>query len=390
MRILHVISSVNPAYGGPIEGIRQLHVAMLNLGHVTEVACLDAPEAPWLEQAVFPVYPLGPGKTSYTYGSRLVPWLRERAKDYNYIIVNGIWQYSAFGAWRALHGTQTPYLVYTHGMLDPYFKQRYPLKHLKKMLFWPWAEYRLLRDALAVCFTSEEEKRLARQSFRPYRCNELVVNYGTAIPTGDPEAQRSAFLSAFPMLAGRRMLLFLSRIHPKKGCDLLIRAFAEIAKTDPDLLLVIAGPDQEGWQATLQAEADRLGVGSRVVWTGMLSGDLKWGAFRSAEAFVLPSHQENFGIAVVEALACGLPVLISNKVNIWREIESDGVGLVEPDDQEGADRLLKRWQELSQEERREMSQRAVCSFERRFEIREAARFLIRTLKTLTDAPPVQA
>lgn len=140
---------------------------------------------------------------------------------------------------------------------------------------------------------------------------------GTATPAGDSQAQRQIFLDHFPQLDNKRLLLFLSRIHVKKGCDLLIEAFAEVA-SDDSLHLVIAGPDQIGWQADLQKQAKQLGIEQKITWTGMLSGDLKWGAFHATEAFLLPSHQENFGFVVAEALACEVPVLISNKVNIWQ------------------------------------------------------------------------
>jgi glycosyltransferase involved in cell wall biosynthesis len=117
----------------------------------------------------------------------------------------------------------------------------------------------------------------------------------------------------------------------------------------------------------------------------MISGDVKWGAFRSAEAFVLPSHQENFGISVVEALACRCPVLISDKVNIWREITADGAGLAESDTQEATDRLLVRWLELPASTRAVMPDRAQACFERHFQVEEVAHHLLRTLQTLTTA-----
>src|SRR5207253_5868060 len=107
--------------------------------------------------------------------------------------------------------------------------------------------------------------------------------------------------------------------------------------------LVMAGPDELGWQRSLAGLASRLGLDARITWTGMLNPALRWGALTSAEVFVLPSHQENFGIAVVEAMACGLPVLISNKVNIWREVEADGAGWVSDDTFEGVATLLKKW-----------------------------------------------
>src|SRR6185369_13539161 len=131
----------------------------------------------------------------------------------------------------------------------------------------------------------------------------------------------AAFFAAFPALKGRQFLLFLGRVHPKKGCDLLIRAFAKsLDKIAPDMDLVMAGPDQVNWVPELKALTKRLGVDNRVHWPGMLTGALKWGAFHSADALVLPSHQENFGIAVAEAMACCTPALISDKVNIWREV----------------------------------------------------------------------
>src|SRR6185369_10690749 len=145
-------------------------------------------------------------------------------------------------------------------MLDPWFKRTYPLKHAKKLLYWPWAEYRVLRDARAVLFTCEQERTLARRSFALYQANEAISPFGSPVPTGHPLRQRNAFLEAWPGLAGRRILLFLGRIHPKKGCDLLIEAFARICAAHPDLQLVMAGPDSAGWRAELQRRAGALGL----------------------------------------------------------------------------------------------------------------------------------
>jgi len=111
----------------------------------------------------------------------------------------------------------------------------------------------------------------------------------------------------------------------------------------------------------------------------MLAGAAKWGALRTAEAFVLPSHQENFGIAVVEALACGTPVLISDQVNIWREIAGDGAGLAGPDTAAGTLRLLTQWHALDDRARAQMRQAALETFTRRYEIGAAARSLVATL-----------
>jgi glycosyltransferase involved in cell wall biosynthesis len=372
MKILHVITSVNTANGGPIEGIRQLGGALARQGHLIEIASVDSPSAPWLRECPLPVHPLGPSKLHYGYSNRLVPWLRENRRGYDAVIVNGLWQFHSFASWQALRRTNTPYVVYTHGMLDPWFKRTYPLKHLKKWSYWPWADYRVLRDAQAVLFTCEEERVLARQSFWLYRCNEIVVNYGTAKPSGHAPSQIEEFFQRYPELRDKRIALFMGRIHPKKGCDLLIDAFAKVPAKTSDWHLVIAGPDQAGWEKELRQRAEIAGVSSRITWTGMIGGSLKWGALRAAEILVLPSHQENFGLAVAEALAAGTPTLVSNKVNIWREIEADGAGLVADDTLSSICESFRSYLNLPDQGKIAMREFARRCFEERFEIDKAA------------------
>lgn len=384
MKILHVISSVNPKGGGPIEGIRQLHRPITELGAEIDVVCGDAPDAPWLaDTGLTRVIPLGPSHWNYGFTAVLLPWMRAHAAQYDAVIVNGLWQYHGLAVRQALAATKTPYFVFTHGMLDPWFKHTYPFKHLKKWLYWPWAEYRVLRDARRVIFTCEDEKLLARESFWLYKANEAVTSYGTASPPANAAELKEVFLASQPALRGRKLLLFLSRIQEKKGCDLLIEAFAKVAAKDPSLHLIMAGPDQSGWQASLQAQATRLGIAERITWTGMLQGELKWGAFYASEVFCLSSHQENFGIVVAEALACGKPVLISNKVNIWREIEAAKAGFVDTDTVEGTVRNLERWLSMSSSEYAAMSDRAVATFKNRFHIDRAAQRLLEIIREAT-------
>jgi len=376
LRLLHVFRSVSPQGGGPIEGVRQRSLYLQKMGHSVEVVTLDDPSESFVTDFPLTVHALGPSRGGYGYNAKLVPWLKRHASDYNAIVVNGLWEYNAFGAWRALHKSRVPYYVFTHGMLDPWFKRTYPLKHVKKWLYWPWATYRLLRDARAVLFTTEEERLQARQSFWLYRAREQVVAYGTSAPPDNIAELREVFFSAHPELRDRRVLLFLSRIHEKKGCDLLVEAFASVAGTDPALQLVIAGPDQTGWVAHLQALAKDLGVADRITWPGMLRKEMKWGAFYCAEAFVLPSHQENFGIAVAEALGCGLPVLISDKVNIWHEVREYQAGLVAPDTLQGTAQLLRDWLAMSDVEHNSMSKHARDLFTARFTVSAMASSLL--------------
>jgi glycosyltransferase involved in cell wall biosynthesis len=272
-------------------------------------------------------------------------------------------------------------------MLDPYFKHAFPLKHIKKWLYWMPIEHRVLRDAYRVLFTSRAEKRLAEQSFRMFGWNPYVVPYGASGPTGDPAVLKEAFFERCPQVRGKRFLLFLGRIHRKKGCDLLIDAFAKVAHTDPDLDLVMAGPDQQQWAAKLQQTSLKAGIASRVHWPGMILGDAKWGAFYASEAFILPSHQENFGIAVAEALGCGKPVLLADKVNIAEDIADDGAGLMELDTPEGTLRLLQRWIGMTVQEREEMAERAHRCFQTRYDMRENAKAIIKLFEHATVPAP---
>ncbi len=384
-RILHCISSVDPKKGGPIEGLKQLSAVNQRKGHSVEVLTLDCPDDPWVKECPLTCHAMGPTYIgSYQYSPRWVPWLKANAHRYDAVIVNGIWQYHAFGVWRALRGTKVPYFVFTHGMLDPWFKRTYPLKHLKKWLFWPWAEYRVLRDATAVMFTCEDERRLARQSFWLYKCDEFVVSYGTSAPPQNETEQRAAFYERFPDLKSKRALLFLGRVHEKKGADLLFKAFAALRARQPELVrdvqLVMAGPTDHDYGRRMQELVKELGIDAQVTWTGMVGGDVKWGAFRTAEAFILPSHQENFGIAVAEAMACGLPVLISNQVNIWREIQQAEGGIIDADTQEGTERLIEKWLATPPERWASMRANALACFNQRFLIDRTAESFIEAME----------
>jgi glycosyltransferase involved in cell wall biosynthesis len=366
MRILNVIRSLRPEYGGPAQLVRCILAACPRLGWEGEVACLDTPAESVAAQVPFPVHALGQYKTVYGFSTRWIPWLRANADRFDGIVIHGIWQYQSFGTWLALRGRK-PYVQFAHGMLDPWFKRQYPLKHIKKTIYWTLAEHRVMRDANTVLFTCQTEQRLAPESFARSQWKSAVVPYGAELPTGDPVQQAEAFYKTCPAARGKRFLLYLGRIHPKKGCDLLIEAFASVAARFPDVDLVIAGPDS-GMREQLQARVQTYKLGSRVHWPGLITGDAKWGAFYAGEAFVLPSHQENFGIAVAESLACGRPVLISDQVNIWPEIQEDGAGLVAPDTVEGTRQLLGEWLELSSAQKQEMGRRARACFENRYNL----------------------
>ena len=367
MRILQCVGDIDPALGGSVEAARLLAAGLHQQGHHPELVTLREPRAEWTEAWRGPVHHAGRSATRYLYNRRLAGWIASRACQFDAVVIHGLWRYTSAGVRRGLKGCGVPYFVFPHGMLDPYFERAFPWKHVQKSICWHAVESRVLRDARAVLFTSEEERRRARSAFDGYVCREQVVGLGVA-PPEEASASRQAFVSKFPRLAGKRILLFLGRVHPKKGCDLLIRAFARAGRSDPRLQLVLAGPDECGWQASLIGVASQLGIAQRVTWTGPLYGQWKWAALRAAEVLALPSHAENFGITVVEAMACSVPVLISREVNIWREIESDGAGFAAADDAEGTAAALERWLALPHAGRERMRENALRSFSSRFEL----------------------
>jgi glycosyltransferase involved in cell wall biosynthesis len=370
-RLLHVVASFSPAMGGTSEGIGKLAQSS---AHSVELVCLDDPAESYVHGLSFPVHALGPARGSYCYTPRLQPWLRQNLNRFDGVVIHGLWQWHSFGTYQVIR-RRVPYVVFPHGMLDPYFKRAFPLKHAKKQMYWLAREYRVLRDARAVCFTTPIERDSARTTMWPRRWNAAVVSFGTSEPGGDEAAQREVFFRRYPGLRARRFFLFLSRIHSKKGCDLLLEAFARVMPAHPDLDLVMAGPDEAGLQSQLEGQAKRLGIENRVHWTGMLEGDLKWGALRGAEGFVLPSHQENFGVAVVEALACGVPVMISDKVNIWPDIAQDEAGIVNADTAEGTYRSMAALLAMSPEQRGRMVSNGLACFRARYEMKRTAQAL---------------
>ncbi|MDX1953708.1 MAG: glycosyltransferase [Verrucomicrobiota bacterium] len=370
--------SSNPKGGGVWEAVRQLSHAQVQAGHEITIITLDDPASPY-ESSGLRLIKAGVGLShKYGYHPKFKAVLAELVAQHDSFVVHGLWQYHGYAARQVLRSARQPYVIYPHGMLDPWFKRNYPFKHLKKLFYWFWGEYPVLRDAAQVIFTSEEERKASRNSFRPYKVNEVIIPLGLKCPNLDPINTRNRFFTDHPETVGKKLLLFLGRLHEKKGCDLLLHAFARNCRgTDWTLLMV--GPGLEDYSQKLRVLAVSLGIEKQILWLGMLMGEPKWATFHAADAFILPSHQENFAIAVVEALSCGVPVLISNKVNIWREIQDGGAGFVEEDTLEGTERLIQAWQQADVPTRETLKQKARSLYLERFQVETAAASLVNLL-----------
>ncbi len=345
--------------------------------------------APWLAGRPYPVHGFRPRiLKSYGFCPAFAAWLGQNMARFDVVTVEGLWQYHGPIVRNLALRNKIPYVVYPHGMLDPWFQRAYPAKHQKKVVYWKLCGHKVLRDARAVAFTTEEERRLTQNSFRPWAARCVISPLGVPLPGGSAAERAGKWKKKFPALVGRRALLFLGRIDPKKGVDILLKAFAAINPpgSRPDgtaPVLVLAGPEMRPEFSALCRELIvrfRLREGTDVIWTGLLDHEMKWAALENADALVLPSHQENFGYVVAEALAVGTPVLVSKQVNLWREVVADGAGLAESDDAKGTMRMLIAHSIWSSADRAKYSAAAITCFNQRYQIEAAARRQIEVLE----------
>jgi glycosyltransferase involved in cell wall biosynthesis len=327
LRILHVIGDLAPESGGPAKAGFEMARAVARRGHEVSIYATDfgqEPSTPREQQRDGVRIRLFPLQTPKIW---LASWPMRQAlagdlPGYDLIHLHSLYLFHDWVVHDLARRHRKPYLLRPHGTLDPYIFRR---RRLKKVLFDHWFQNRLLAEAAAIHYTAEEEKRLAE----PF----VHGAPGVVIPNGlDPSEYarlpaKGSFRDRHPEIGGRQIVLFLGRINFKKGLDILAAAFGQLGRED--LHLVIAGPDG-GYLAETRRFVEEAGISARTSFVGMLQGEDKLAAFADASLFVLPSYSENFGIAVIEALACGLPVLISDHVNIWREVVADGAGLAAP------------------------------------------------------------
>ncbi len=384
---------MNPQTGGPAQAIINYLPHWQAYGLDSYVVTLDDAAAPFVQNER--IIALGNANNPWSYNKALYAWLCKHLIEYDIVLVHGLWLYHGYAvlkAFRQLKKTnkKAPKLyVMPHGMLDPYF-QKAPerkWKALRNTIYWHLIEKKLIQQADALLFTCEEEMVLAKDTFSSYHPKATFnVGFGIEMPPAYTAEQANAFKEIASIQENESYILFLSRIHPKKGVDMLLKAYNQVfAGIDNKNVsipkLVIAGPGIETTygEMLLQIVQQSKFLQKQVIFTGMLVGNAKWGALYGCEAFVLPSHQENFGIAVAEALACSKPVLISNKVNIWKEIVATNGGIVNEDSLEGTLKSLHTWFNFSNSDRKKMSQMAFKTYEQNFLMQVAANNLVKTI-----------
>jgi glycosyltransferase involved in cell wall biosynthesis len=323
----------------PVAGFCSSSENNSTLGQPWHVSCVPANRVVWM---------LDPRRRSQ---------FRELIRKSDGIHIHGIWEtHCAVGASMA-QACRRPYVLSAHGMLERWALQA---KLLKKAIYATLIETNNLRRAACL-------RALTRSEVNDYRRIGLtnpiaVVPSGVAIPEG---VSAALFEATYPQLAGKRVVLYLGRLHAKKGLTMLVRAWARSASSVDDAHLVIAGPDFDGTRADLEGLVDELGIRHQVTFTGMLSGPMKWSALARASVFVLPSFSEGFSVAVLEALGMGLPVIVTEGCNI-PEVSENGCGWVIEAKQSAVEVAIEESLRLAAHDRKMMGERGLALVASRF------------------------
>jgi glycosyltransferase involved in cell wall biosynthesis len=328
-KVLHVIPALAPRYGGPSTAVVGMCRTLIAGGVPTLIASTDADGRGRLTVSTGQIetYAGVPAiffprlaSESFKWSAPLEAWLRSRVADFDIVHIHAVFSHSSLAAGRACRAAQVPYIVRPLGTLDPWSLSRH---RLRKQLLFRFGVRGLLTGAATIHYTSDEERRLA-ESVLPW------LPKGAIVPLGidDELYVRGAGATSTRTTS----VLVLSRLDVKKGIDLLIRAFHDASEDAPSWTLDIAGDGHPAYVAQLKKLAESGPARSRIVFHGWVGGEQRTALFRRASVFALPSHQENFGISIVEAMANGVPAIVSPGVNLAPDIESHGAGWVVPRD----------------------------------------------------------
>ena len=325
MRVCHVVASINRNIGGPAISVPRLASALAARGVESRLATLDYPEhgpqtqVPGATLTSLPTAALN--RLGRGWSPAFHHALTELARQGLDVLHNhGLWMFPNHYARQVAVAANIPLVISPRGMVEQWSLGR---SRWKKWLVWHAYEKANLARAAMFHATSHEEAASIRAL--GLRQPIAMIPNGIEIPDAGASGDRALLEQKFPGLRGRRWLLFLSRLHPKKGVLELLRVWQRLHAQFPDWQLVLAGPDLDGYSATVLAAVNDLQLTGRVTITGMLSGSVKDSAWAGAELFVLPTHSENFGISVAEALAHGCPALTTRGAP-WRGLTEQRCG----------------------------------------------------------------
>jgi glycosyltransferase involved in cell wall biosynthesis len=336
-KILRCIDTVAAKYGGPSYSVINSSRILARRGHEVTIVTMDRPGDVQIEKEDgFRLICLGPGLPKYRLNPAYLVWLIRNLRDFDFVTVQGVWRFASYGFHLVNRVFKVPYVTMPHGSLDVWDRRSHRLKFFIKKIYWELFESRLYRHAARCYFTATAEQRQSTGAFGFSGIRHSIIAYGSV----DPGVYRLT-----PLESDGKSIVYVGRIHEKKGIDILIDAFARVFGSDADARLVIAGNGESNFVKKLKERASNLGVDERIHWVGHIAGEEKQAILRSAGLFVLPSYQENFGLAVAEALSCGTPVAVSLHVNTCETIRAARAGYIFDNTVEEVSRVLNYWKE---------------------------------------------
>lgn len=314
MKVLHVIPSISSSWGGTSFALRNVVSVERLAGLSPSVLACDSPDSIRSEFAPTEVMELPRSFPSRFHRSAAAnSWLRKNLGAFQHVAIHGVWSFLPVEAAVLARRLGVPYSIRPHGSLDPFDLQK---KAVLKRLMGPLLLRPVLDGAQFLLCTStiEAEKAITYGSRVDRRCLYLPV--GGGVLAGD----RSSFRKSIGVGPNHSVILFLGRIDYKKGLNLLVEAMSLVGQRFPEAILAVAGVGPHRYVDSMKRLASSLCVAGQIRWLGFLAGKRKADAIAGSDVFALPSKNENFGVAVVEALAAGLPVLVSNNVYIHPEV----------------------------------------------------------------------
>lgn len=344
MKILMVIPAVGNVYGGPTKIVLELATAVGNLDHDVDIITtpangstnLDVPLYKWIDEKnyrirYFPYWDIADYKISLS----LTKWLFQHVTDYDLVHTNAVFSYPVLPAHWACQFHKIPYIMTPHGMLEPW-AMAYKAK--KKRLYYDLLEKPALQKAAAIQITGSPEAN----SIKSYGIKTPMIFVSNGIHRHDCETPTNPeiFYQEFPHTRNKTLIIFLARIDPKKGLDLLATAFSQVYAQFPQAHLIVAGPDNTGFLPTVQNYFAQAGCLEAVTFTGMLTGEIKYAALAAASIYVAPSYSEGFSMSVLEGMAAGLPCVITTGCNFPEAGEAKAAYIAKVDADEIAQKLI--------------------------------------------------
>ena len=331
-------------YGGPVHSMRNLvkgiHEEGLNLtvftttlyqeNHTKKIGVIDGVNVHY-----FPIIPF-PGWPGFSY--QLAHAINKEIENFDLVIISSTWEFPCFAGMKIAYTKRIPYIFIPRGMLQ---RITFGKKYWKKYPYYKIFLEKYINSASTIVFTTEREREETEKIIK-INTKKVIIPNGIDTSVFKTSPSNNNIYHLFPELRGKFLILFMGRFVWKKGLDILITAFAQLSKEFPQVHLVLAGDGETGYKHKILKWIKNYKLQNKVTFTGFLSGNKKLSMLSISDVLAMPSYSENFGMVAVEAMAAGVPVLTTNRVGIYKEVERERAGFVVTPDPESIYYGLKK------------------------------------------------